>query len=77
MVLSDGLKMALAGAVCALLLIPFAGWLMRAFLYNVRSFDLFTIVAAPLALLSVAFLASVAPAISAARSDPGLALREE
>jgi ABC-type antimicrobial peptide transport system permease subunit len=77
MILSDGLKMASAGAVCALLLIPMGGWLMRAFLYNVTSFDLFTIVAAPLALLSVAFLASVAPALSAARSDPALALREE
>lgn len=77
MILFDGLKMALTGAVCALLLTPIAGWLMRAFLYNVTSLDLFTIVAAPLALLTVAFLASVAPAVSAARSDPALALREE
>ena len=77
MVLGDGLRMAGAGAFCALLLIPVGGWLMQAFLYNVKAFDLFTIVAAPAALLGVAFVASLGPALSATRSDPALALREE
>jgi predicted permease len=77
MVLADGLKMAAAGAACSLLLIPAGGWLLRAFLYNVGAFDPFTIVGAPLALLTVAFVASVAPAVAASRSDPALALREE
>ena len=77
MILADGLKMALVGAIGALLLIPISGSLMRAFLYNVQAFDLFTIIAAPLALLSVALLASLAPALAAARSDPAGVLREE
>jgi predicted permease len=77
MILSDGLKMAIAGAICALLLIPVGGWLLQAFLYNVRAFDLFTLVGAPAVLLGVAFLASLGPALSATRSDPALALREE
>ena len=77
MILSDGLKMAVAGAMCSLLLIPVGGRLLQAFLYNVKAFDFFTMVGAPAVLLTVSFLASLGPAFSAARSDPALALREE
>ena len=77
MVLSDGLKMASAGALCCLLLIPFGGSLLQTFLYNVKAFDLFTAAAAPAALLAVAALASLGPARSATRSDPAVALRED
>jgi macrolide transport system ATP-binding/permease protein len=77
MVLKDGLKMATAGAVACLLLIPIGGSLLQAFLYNVRAFDLFTMIGAPAALLTVAALASLGPARSATRSDPSLALRED
>jgi MacB-like periplasmic core domain len=77
MILSDGLKMAAAGALCCLLLAPFGGSLLRAFLYNVKSFDLWTIAGAPSVLLAVAVLASLGPARSATRSDPALALRED
>jgi predicted permease len=77
MVLADGLKMAIAGALGCLLLIPLGGSLLQAFLYNVRAFDPFTLVGAPLALLVVAFIASLGPARSATRSDPSLALRED
>jgi predicted permease len=77
MVLSDGLKMATAGALCCLLLIPLGGSLLQTFLYNVKAFDLITIAGAPAALLAVAFLASLGPARSATHSDPSLALRED
>ena len=77
MILSDGLKMASAGALCCLLLTPVGGSLLQTFLYNVRSFDLFTVVGAPAALLSIALLASLGPALSATRTDTARALREE
>jgi predicted permease len=77
MILGDGLKMAVAGALCSLLLIPLGGWLLQGFLYNVKAFDVVTIAAAPTVLLIVCFLASLAPAISATRSDPAVALRED
>jgi predicted permease len=77
MILSDGLKMAAAGALGCLVLIPVGGSLLQSFLYNVKAFDLFTIAAAPAALLTVSFLASLGPARSATLSDPAAALRED
>jgi len=77
MILSDGLKMAAAGAAVCLILIPIGGSLMQAFLFNVKSFDVFTIAGAPAVLLGVAVLASLGPARSAMRSDPAVALRED
>jgi putative ABC transport system permease protein len=77
MVLSDGLKMAVTGAFCCLLLIPLGGSLLHGFLYNVKAFDLLTMVGAPAALLAVAIFASLGPARTAMRSDPALALRED
>lgn len=77
MVLGDGVKMAGAGAVCCLLLIPLGGSLLQSFLYNVKAFDPYTIAGVPLALLAVSVLASLGPARSATRSDPSLALRED
>jgi predicted lysophospholipase L1 biosynthesis ABC-type transport system permease subunit len=77
MVLSDGLRMALAGGLCCLLLTPVGGALLQAFLYNVKAFDLVTIVGAPAALLGIALLASLGPALSATRTDPARALRED
>jgi predicted permease len=77
MVLSDGLRMAAAGATCCLLLTPLGGSLLQVFLYNVKSYDLVTIVGAPLALVGSALLASLGPAWSATRTDPAQALRED
>ncbi len=77
MILSDGLRMACAGALCCLLLTPLGGSLLQAFLFNVTSFDLLTIVGAPTALLGVALLASLGPAFAATRTDPARALRED
>jgi predicted permease len=77
MILSDGLKMASAGAFCCLLLAPLGGSFLRTFLYNVKAFDLLTIAGALAVLLTVAILASLGPARSATRSDPAFALRED
>jgi predicted permease len=77
MIVGDGLKMAGAGAICSLILIPIGGVLLQSFLYNVKAWDLITIAGAPFVLLCAAILASVGPARSATRSDPALALRED
>jgi predicted permease len=77
MVLMDGFKMAAAGAIGCLLLIPLCGSLLQSFLYNVKTFDPVTIAAAPVALLLVSVLATLGPARSATRSDPAMALRED
>jgi len=77
MVLLDGVRMAAAGAIGCLLLIPLCGSLLQSFLYNVKTFDPVTIAAAPVALLLVSVLATLGPARSATRSDPAMALRED
>jgi macrolide transport system ATP-binding/permease protein len=77
MVLGDGLRMAAIGALACVVLVPFGGRLLQAFLYNVKAFDLPTVFGAAGALLAAALLASLGPAWSAVRSDPAMALREE
>jgi predicted permease len=77
MVFGDALKMTALGAAVCLVLIPLGGWLLRAFLYNVRAFDAITLVSAPAALLVVSLIASLGPALSAARANPSTALRED
>jgi macrolide transport system ATP-binding/permease protein len=77
MILSDGVKMASAGAFCCLLLAPLGGSLLRTFLYNVKAFDLLTIAGAPAILLTIAVLASLGPARTAMHGDPAFALRED
>ena len=77
MILSYGLKLAVAGIAVCLLLIPMGGSLLQAFLYNVKSFDLFTLAVAPALLLAVAIIASLGPAYSAMRSNPAVTLRNE
>jgi predicted permease len=77
MILADGLKMATAGAVVCLVLIPLGGWLMRSFLFNVKAFELLPVVGAPVVLFVVAVVASLGPARLAMRSDAAVTLREE
>ena len=52
-VLLDGLRMASGGALLCLLLIPIAARSLQAFLFNVGTYDLFTMTATPAALLVV------------------------
>ncbi len=77
MILSDGLRMASAGAFCCVLLIPLGGKVLGTFLFNVKPFDLLTIAGAPAVLLAVTILASLGPARSATQSDPAFSLRED
>lgn len=77
MVFADGFRMAGAGVVVCLLLIPIGGRLLQSFLFNVQSFDVWTIATAPLVLLTMALLASMGPALSARKSNPSTALRED
>ena len=76
-VLLDGLRMASGAVLLCLLLMPIAARSLQAFLYNVGTYDLFTMTATPAALLVVSILASLSPAWSAARNDPSVALRED
>jgi predicted permease len=77
MVFADGLRMAGAGALCCLLLIPVGGRLLQSFLFNVKAFDPITIAGAPVALLAMALIACIGPARAAWRSNPSTALRED
>lgn len=77
MVVADGIRMAVGGALCCLVLIPLGGSLLEAFLFDVKSSDPMTLALTPLALLTVTAAASLGPALSATRSDPALALRED
>lgn len=77
LVLADGLRMAALGAAICLGLIPLAGRLLETFLFNVRTSDPLTMTTTPLALLAVAILASLGPALSAMRADPARTLRED
>lgn len=77
MVLADGLRMAVIGALVCIALVPFGGRLLQAFLFNVKAFALVTVLGAAAALVAAAVLASLGPAWSAMRSDPALALRED
>jgi predicted permease len=77
LVLADGLRMSVAGALLCAALVPVGGRLMQTFLYNVQAFDPVAIGGAPAALIVAAFVASVGPALSAMRNDPSVTLRED
>jgi macrolide transport system ATP-binding/permease protein len=77
MVLRDGMRMAGAGAVLCLLLVPVGGRLLQSFLFNVSTFDPLTIAGAATALLATTIAASLGPAWAALRSNPSSALRED
>ncbi|HSR50539.1 MAG TPA: ABC transporter permease [Acidobacteriota bacterium] len=76
-VLAGGLRLTLLGLVLGLA----ASWalssLIADMLYQVGSFDLPTVAAVSLALLSVALAATLIPTLRATRVDPVTALREE
>jgi ABC-type antimicrobial peptide transport system permease subunit len=77
MIVADALKMAALGALCSLVMIPVGGSLLRGFLFNVNAFDPYTIGGALGALLGVAVVASLGPALVATKCDPAVALRED
>ena len=77
MVVKDGLRMAGAGALLCLLLVPMAGRFLQSFLFNVTAFDPLTVAGALAALLAMTLAASLGPARAALRANPSSALRED
>ncbi len=77
MVLRQGLALTAAGIVLGLAAALGGARLMRGMLYDVEPVDPLTFVAVPLALLAVAALASLVPALRAVRVSPTVALRME
>lgn len=77
MVLGHSLRLAAIGAFVGILAAVATTHLLASLLYGVRPIDPLTFIAAPLFLLAIAGLASMAPARRAARVDPVEALRAE
>jgi putative ABC transport system permease protein len=77
MVVEEGGRLALAGVVAGSALAAAAARLIRGLLFDISAADPLTFIAAPLALLAVAFVASYIPARRATRVDPMIALRGE
>ena len=77
MILGQGLRLALAGAMGGLIAVLLLGRLARSFLYGVGASDPLTLLVVPLVLLAVAALACYLPARRATRVDPVIALRGE
>ena len=75
LVLRQGLALALTGVGCGLALAAGATRLMQGLLYGVVPLDPLTFTAVPAALLAVATVASLVPALRAVRVSPTVALR--
>lgn len=75
LVLSEGMLLAGGGALAGLLLTALLAPALGPLLVEVSPLDPATLVAVPLALLSVAFAACALPALRASRVDPAVALR--
>ncbi|MGH9519112.1 MAG: FtsX-like permease family protein, partial [Terriglobales bacterium] len=77
MILGQGLRLALAGAMGGLIAVLLLGRVARSFLYGVGASDPLTLIVVALVLLLVAALACYLPARRATRVDPVIALRGE
>lgn len=77
LILSDGMKLALAGVGIGLAGVFVLGHLMRSTLYGIQTVDAGSFAAVTLLLVAVAFAASYVPARRSARVDPMVALRQE
>ncbi len=70
-------KLALWGCMAGLALAWPTARALQSFLFGITSGDLFSWLLAPALLIAVALLASIAPALEAAKTDPAVALRAE
>ena len=77
MVVSSGLTLAIFGIVAGLLLAPVAGRMFSTLLYGVKVSDALALAAAPLLILLITTLGSLAPGWLASRTEPMSALREQ
>ena len=77
MVVFDGLKPALGGAVIGLLIALAAGRVLESILYGVQPRDLVVLTTVPGVLFAVAILAALVPALRAGKLDPSEALRSD
>jgi ABC-type antimicrobial peptide transport system permease subunit len=77
MVLSEGMKLVLAGSAIGLIGSAVASRLLRTMLFGVSPNDIQTYLPAPAVLALVALVAVMIPAFMASRVDPMEALREE
>ena len=77
MIVRRGVALAAAGVVLGLVAALAMSRLVRGLLYDVTATDPVTFVLVPIALLAVAALASLVPAIRAVRVSPLVALRSE
>ncbi len=77
LVTRQALRLAITGAAMGGVLAYLCAGLLRALLFGVERSDPATYGAAALILLAVAALASITPALRAARTDPAVALRAE
>ena len=77
MIVGQGLKLALAGIACGLLVAVGASRIMASILTNVKANDPFTFVAVPVFFGLVALAACYIPARRGAHVDPMVALKYE
>jgi ABC-type antimicrobial peptide transport system permease subunit len=75
-IVRSGLALAGAGSAIGIAAFLASGRIIERFVYGVSTYDLPTLVAVLLLLATVAVLASLVPAMRAARADPVVALRE-
>ncbi len=75
MILTQGMRLAVAGVVLGLIMTAAMGRLLTSLLYGVSPFDVTSFVVGSLIFLGVAALAGVIPARRAARTPPAVALQ--
>jgi putative ABC transport system permease protein len=77
LVLSEGTRLAAAGTILGVAGAYVASSVLSSFVYGVTTTDLWSFLAAAVALILVALLACYLPARRASRVDPAIALRAE
>jgi ABC-type antimicrobial peptide transport system permease subunit len=77
LMLKRGLEPVLAGLACGLALSAACGWFVRSLLFGVTATDPITMAVVIGLLSATAFLACLAPAYGAAKTDPASILRYE
>jgi ABC-type antimicrobial peptide transport system permease subunit len=77
LVLGNGARLALFGAIVGIIVSIAASRVMRGLLYGISPLDPLVFVAMPLTLMAVASFATYLPARRAARADPVIALRAD